>query len=303
MIAGRHSLSYPLSFLSRYLVRSLVYLPYLSLDHIESMNTNNHRMEQCNDTEGNVFYMGARTEWLPAEQFMNINNWDESLKPLASHYIKEVEEWIASKEDGLAGKVLSVKQEGEGSTISIKAATNLMCEKPYACSQCGKSFAWRSRLANHLRTHSGEKPYACSECGKSFAQKRYLTKHLRLHSGEKPFSCSQCGKSFAWRSSLTNHLRTHSGEKPYVCSQCGESFGHQSNLAKHIHVHSEEKPFSCSQFGKAFGQKSHLTQHLRIHSKAIPCSRCGQTFTRKARLARHFNSGCMINYIDGIITK
>ena len=55
-------------------------------------------MEKYNNTEGDVFYMGARTEWLPAEHFMNINNWDDSLKPSASHYIQQVEEWIASKE-------------------------------------------------------------------------------------------------------------------------------------------------------------------------------------------------------------
>ena len=56
-------------------------------------------MEHNNDTEGDVFYMGARTEWLPAEQFMNIDNWDESLKPSASYYIAQVEEWIASREE------------------------------------------------------------------------------------------------------------------------------------------------------------------------------------------------------------
>ena len=47
-----------------------------------------------------LFYMGAQTKWLPAEHFMDINNWDDSLKPSAAHYIKQVEEWIASNGEG-----------------------------------------------------------------------------------------------------------------------------------------------------------------------------------------------------------
>ena len=189
-------------------------------------------MEVKNETS-DLFYMGARTEWLPAEQFMNINNWDDSLKPSASHYIKEVEEWIASKEDKLARNVSLVKQEGEGSTIASREAINLI----------------------------GEKPYACSQCGKTFAQKRYLTKHLRVHSAEKPLSCSQCGKAFAWRSSLVTHLRTHSGERPFACSQCGKAFAQQGNLAKHIRIHSRAMP-TCSQCGQTFTRKAHLTRHV-----------------------------------------
>ena len=63
------------------------------------MNISNDRMAQYSDTEGDVFYMGGRTEWLPAEQFMNVNNWDDSLKPSATHYIQQVEEWIALRMD------------------------------------------------------------------------------------------------------------------------------------------------------------------------------------------------------------
>ena len=44
-------------------------------------------MEEYHDETNDFFYLGAQTEWLPAEEFLNINNWDDSIKPSASHYI------------------------------------------------------------------------------------------------------------------------------------------------------------------------------------------------------------------------
>ena len=56
---------------------------------------------------GGLFYLGAQTEWLPAEQFMNINNWTDSLKPSALHYIKQIDGWVASKMGCARGKGLT----------------------------------------------------------------------------------------------------------------------------------------------------------------------------------------------------
>ena len=182
-------------------------------------------MEKYNNTEGDVFYMGARTEWLPAEQFMNINNWDDSLKPSASHYIQQVEEWIATKE-GLevvetktVPVVCVVKGEQEANLSNTKNAVTTnpdvvvpklptqTVEKPFACSQCDRKFSHSSHLTRHLRVHSGEKPFACSQCGKAFAQTSDLKKHGRVHSGEKPFGCEKCGKLFSQSSHRNRHVK------------------------------------------------------------------------------------------------
>ena len=66
--------------------------------------------------------MGAQTEWLPAEHFMNINNWEDSLKPSALYYIKQVEEWISSKEEceeENGSRNMANEEQGDDATKSV----------------------------------------------------------------------------------------------------------------------------------------------------------------------------------------
>ena len=81
----------------------------------------------------------------------------------------------------------------------------------HMCSTCGHVCVSASKLAVHIRSHTGEKPYACSTCGKCFSKKGNLRRHTRTHTGEKPYACSTCGKCFSQEGNLRGHTRTHTG--------------------------------------------------------------------------------------------
>ena len=91
--------------------------------------------------------------------------------------------------------------------------TNVGSEGSHACPhwwgkiECRKSFAHKSDLLSHMRSHSGVKPYQCF-CGKSFSQNQSLQSHGKEHSGEK-LSCPNkgCDRKYLMNSCLMIHLR------------------------------------------------------------------------------------------------
>uniref|UniRef100_A0A5K3EWP2 Protein krueppel n=1 Tax=Mesocestoides corti TaxID=53468 RepID=A0A5K3EWP2_MESCO len=116
---------------------------------------------------------------------------------------------------------------------TVKGNSEDYATRPYRCNTCGRGFAVKAGLMQHLRTHTDERPYPCPECGRAFKQKIQLTTHMRVHSGERPYGCRICGKLFRQQSHVVQHLRTHTGEKPHKCTRCNKAFRQKYSLISH----------------------------------------------------------------------
>ncbi|XP_008957843.4 zinc finger protein 764 isoform X1 [Pan paniscus] len=162
-------------------------------------------------------------------------------------------------------------------------------EKPFHCTDCGKGFGHASSLSKHRAIHRGERPHRCPECGRAFTQRSALTSHLRIHTGEKPYGCADCGRRFSQSSALYQHRRVHSGETPFPCPDCGRAFAYPSDLRRHVRTHTGEKPYPCPDCGRCFRQSSEMAAHRRTHSgeKPYPCPQCGRRFGQKSAVAKH----------------
>uniref|UniRef100_A0A1B0GPM3 Uncharacterized protein n=1 Tax=Phlebotomus papatasi TaxID=29031 RepID=A0A1B0GPM3_PHLPP len=162
-------------------------------------------------------------------------------------------------------------------------------EQPYKCKVCLKRFSHSGNYKVHLRMHTDERPYQCTHCNRACRQLQDLEKHIRTHTGEKPHQCTTCSKKFSTSSNLVAHMRTHSGEKPYVCSICGKAFCQSNELTKHTRIHTGEKPHQCSICHRRFNGSSTLTIHMRSHTGLKPyvCSICSKSYSQSRCLQKH----------------
>ncbi|XP_051956005.1 zinc finger protein 184-like [Xyrauchen texanus] len=206
---------------------------------------------------------------------------------IPSELMEMKEEHLNEEEEKLKFQKHHGFTTGEKSLSGSKAKKNFSSKKPrraakntFTCSQCGKSFRYKSDLIKHMRVHTGERPYTCHECGKRFTVKAHLNRHIRVHTEDKPYTCHQCGNSFKYKDSLNVHMRVHTGERPYKCHQCEKCFAYAHHLKYHLRCHSGERPFKCDQCGKTFVLNSVLKEHLKTHTNEKPykCSSCGNNF-------------------------
>lgn len=104
--------------------------------------------------------------------------------------------------------------------------------KSFECELCGKLFATKQGMKNHLYAELNLRKYVCEICGKRYNWWMGLKEHSIMNHGSKEFVCAFCGKDFPTKKRCRDHLSVHSDDRPYNC-KCGNSFKLRRYLAKH----------------------------------------------------------------------
>ncbi|KAI9775262.1 MAG: Strongly-conserved Zn-finger binding protein (TFIIIA) [Geoglossum umbratile] len=158
--------------------------------------------------------------------------------------------------------------------------------RKYLCTHlnCPKSFNRPAKLADHMRSHSGDRPFNCTYdgCDKSFMRRTSLKDHIQsLHTCVRDHACQWegCDKRFRTSTKLKKHIAIHEGHERFRCTgyaPCNEFFRKHQTLQRHIaSVHLGQKPFPCTKIDpitnkpctQGFTQSTHLRTHIfKYHS-------------------------------------
>ncbi|PWZ02902.1 hypothetical protein BCV70DRAFT_197158 [Testicularia cyperi] len=173
---------------------------------------------------------------------------------------------------------------------------------------CGKSYTKPVKLAQHVRSHTGERPFVCDHegCGASYMRNEHLKAHKRRHqsSEDKPFKCSEagCGMAFWTMSQLKNHttachlddaasLSTLNGAHDYACTEagCHHAFHKRKHLRQHIRQEHSDSPFTSSTQLTKTALESDAAHDAENAPLPFPCSHpgCSMRFSTNAKRQAH----------------
>jgi KRAB domain-containing zinc finger protein len=164
---------------------------------------------------------------------------------------------------------------------------------------CKKLFQNGDDLRKHTdELHLVDKKFQCDVCGKCYASKGKVREHMRWHSDLRPFKCDVTGCIYSGqtKSALRNHVRNMHNCKYSTCCYCGREYKNDFLYARHLQKHLTDTPgvFKCLHTGckQTFTEVEELRKHVNQKDshdivKQFACGVCGQINSSKTLLENH----------------
>ena len=167
------------------------------------------------------------------------------------------------------------------------------------CPYCFKMFFNRSRVRHHIKTmHDQSLRLKCETCNKTFASKTSLEYHNKSHVPKTESACEEKDISIEDISNVPI-LPKSSVKDCHLCKQVI----HSGHFRRHLEeVHGKTKintdmtevsayPHLCDQCTFSTKRKYDLKRHkMQKHSEcnvSFPCEQCGKGFKNESSLRRH----------------
>ncbi|XP_033870027.3 zinc finger protein 91-like [Acipenser ruthenus] len=322
-----------------------------NIQHVEFMNGNesidplhcqtNSEDYESNVTHGNPLQLFPNVQELDQRQSKQLEV-NSNVIPNDLHGVDwsssngiDTSDWSELERQVTLKQILQEHQfnsSSEGKTINHN-------RRVHQCTVCQKCFNSPYKLQRHFLIHTGQKPFQCSDCGKSFRQLVHLKLHTRTH--EEPSTSMHSFENVEFGNrNISNNCQQHPNDSKSSEFEDNSGISLQSYKLQDLEFNNSEIPeISDSAFSdsyhlegcafnssksleykvtekcletenksahrspkgrqnmkhqcivclKCFNSPSKLNRHSLIHTDQRPfnCQECGKTFRQLAHLKVH----------------
>ncbi|XP_065370532.1 transcription factor grauzone-like isoform X3 [Calliphora vicina] len=185
-------------------------------------------------------------------------------------------------------------QQAEYDNIITKFFEKIRCPK---CELLVHTFG---EMRAHFRLDHNDDHGFVECCGRRFATRKFLAEHILVHYNPEHFKCKTCDKVCRDSTQLEGHEQSHLPNPPpskykktFQCEKCSKTFSSKASFEHHMvakHVPREEFKFECPECKKKCPTETKLKDHMRsVHDpqRTVICDKCGKTFKSTYSLKKH----------------